>query len=300
MISSYEFRSDENRKEQVPHTPGSLSCICKRTEYAKCPGKYIPWHWHKEFEITYLKKGRAEFRTADDRFVLPPGGAVFMNANALHEVQSVDSSDDAISYTLFFDADFLTGGYGNLYSQKYVEPVSACRKLSYLIFDPGTPPGIRMLGRTLDILELFANEPSGYEFEVRAELCRLWMDLFGATETVRNGTGRENMTDSERIKRMIGFIDDHYHEKLMLSDIAAAADIGSRECTRCFSRTLGVSPIEYLNRTRVRAAARMIRETGDPISLIAERCGFASDSYFGKLFREETGSTPRDYRKADF
>ena len=98
---------------------------------------------------------------------------------------------------------------------------------------------------------------------------------------------------------MLGFIEEHCGRQLRLEEIAAAADIGSRECTRCFSRVLGVSPMEYVNRTRIRNAARMIRETGDPIGRTAEMCGFTSDSYFGRLFREEMGCTPREYRKQD-
>ena len=150
--------------------------------------------------------------------------AVFLNSNAIHTVQSMDIPDDAVSYTFFFDADFITGGYGNLYSEKYVEPVSSCRKLSYLRFDPETPEGIRMLDKTIRMIELMRDEPPGYEFEARAELYRLWFNLFEATKEVRNRGGRESGLD-------------------------------------------------------------------------AERCGFSSDSYFGKLFREETGNTPREYRK---
>ena len=73
----------------------------------------------------------------------------------------------------------------------------------------------------------------------------------------------------------------------------------TRECTRCFSRTVALSPFEYLNRFRIRTAAGMIMESDDSIHMIAEKCGFSSDSYFGKMFRELMGMTPREYRNCD-
>lgn len=44
-------------------------------------------------------------------------------------------------------------------------------------------------------------------------------------------------------------------------------------------------------------AAMMLIRTDKSISSIAEQCGFVSDSYFGKIFKEIYNCTPRDYRK---
>lgn len=96
---------------------------------------------------------------------------------------------------------------------------------------------------------------------------------------------------------MIGFVEEHYGEKITLQEIAQSAGLGERECGRCFSRSIGMPPIEYLNRYRIRQAARLIVQTSDPIGQIAEQCGFSSDSYFGKMFREQMGCSPREYRK---
>ena len=106
-----------------------------------------------------------------------------------------------------------------------------------------------------------------------------------------------NPADELRIKQMIQYIEEHYGDKVLLEDIASAAGVSGRECSRCFSRTVKMSPIDYLNRYCVRMAAGRIVETGDPIGLIAEECGFTSDSYFGKMFKSIMGCSPRDYWK---
>jgi AraC-like DNA-binding protein len=46
-------------------------------------------------------------------------------------------------------------------------------------------------------------------------------------------------------------------------------------------------------------AASLLLGTGHSISEIAEKCGFMSDSYFSKIFREIYKCTPREYRKAN-
>lgn len=113
----------------------------------------------------------------EDVFDLNKGGAVFVNTNAIHTVRAMDPYEKTVLYTLFFDADFITGGYGNLFSRKYVEPVAVCRNLFWQQFRMETPEGVRMLARLLEIIELFQEEPAGYEFQVRATLCNLWLDL---------------------------------------------------------------------------------------------------------------------------
>lgn len=50
---------------------------------------------------------------------------------------------------------------------------------------------------------------------------------------------------------MISFIHEHFQENLDLAQIARAADIGERECLRCFKRAIQTSPLQYLLKYRV-------------------------------------------------
>ena len=146
-------------------------------------------------------------------------------------------------------------------------------------------------------MDLFRGESRGYELDVRTKLGQFWLMLLDETEGLRNRSSQAKMLDHTRVKEMIGFLEEHYSEKLTLKEIAQSAGLGERECGRCFSRSIGMPPIEYLNRYRIRQAARLIVQSPDPIGEIAAQCGFSSDSYFGKLFREQIGCSPREYRK---
>ena len=101
----------------------------------------------------------------------------------------------------------------------------------------------------------------------------------------------------KRMKQMLQFIYSSYSEPIGLDEIAGAAGISPRECSRCFHRAIDRPPIRFLIEYRAQMAAIKLERTDDSISSIAEQCGFLSDSYFGKTFKDLYGLSPRDYRK---
>lgn len=58
------------------------------------------------------------------------------------------------------------------------------------------------------------------------------------------------------------------------------------------------TPADFINRYRVRHAARLLATTDDPVGLVAEECGITNRSTFARLFREHYSMTPSEYRKA--
>ena len=100
----------------------------------------------------------------------------------------------------------------------------------------------------------------------------------------------------ERTKIMLGYIEKHLSESITISDIAEAAVISESECLRCFKRSIGTTPIQYLKELRIRRAAEMLSSYNCSVSYAAEHCGFLDMSYFSKSFRCLMGETPKQYR----
>jgi len=67
---------------------------------------------------------------------------------------------------------------------------------------------------------------------------------------------------------------------------------------RRFRNILGVSPREFLIKTRVLAACHALRQTSAPLADVAADCGFCDQSFFTRHFRRHVGQTPREYRAA--
>ena len=62
-----------------------------------------------------------------------------------------------------------------------------------------------------------------------------------------------------------------------------------------FHHEYGVSFSQYLTAVRLAAAKELLQNTRLQIAEVAARCGFASSSYFIKVFSEHYGTTPKNY-----
>ena len=296
MIMAYDFNTDDDNRETIPANEG-FPFVIKFTDYEKLIGGIVPWHWHDYFEITVPHYDGMHFQSPDRSEIINKGEAIFVNSSMLHTVSWEDYSRGKTLYTFFFDKSILTGTYGSIFEDKYVSPIALCRDLDFYIIRPDHRNGLRIMTLLEDIIGLFEEEPYGYELSSRSALSEFWLLLLSETEEFRRGARRIDPTDSLRMKQMMNYIHEHYSEKIYIDEIASAAGISSRECARCFKRQIGQPPMDYLNQYRVRMAADLLRSTAKAISLIGEECGFASDSYFGKTFRQYMSCTPREYRR---
>ncbi len=62
----------------------------------------------------------------------------------------------------------------------------------------------------------------------------------------------------------------------------------------------GLSTARYLSRFRIAKASQMLIESTDPVKVIAYQVGFRDPNYFSRVFKIETGYSPRDYRNQYF
>lgn len=296
MLVTSDFQSGNNSREILPMEQSGFPYLCMYRDMNAYVDREFPWHWHTAFEIDYVQEGELEFRTADSSVTLRKGEAIFINSGVLHSYCAKEGQDCRLCAHLF-DIQFLSGMHQNVIEEKYVIPIMNSQELQIFPIRPDSLEGVRMMERILNMIELSKEEPFGYELEIRAEMGRFWCMLLKATENLRSGDGRRKNADVERIKIMMRYIHENYMEKLTLEDIAGSANISPRECTRCFQNCIGNSPVNYLNSYRVYVAAQMLLQTGDSIIQISENCSFSSNSYFGKVFHENMGCTPLEYRK---
>lgn len=93
------------------------------------------------------------------------------------------------------------------------------------------------------------------------------------------------------------YISRHYREKLRLEDIADVLGISPSYLSRLFKKDTGVQLSEYIIQVRVSRAANLLRYSDRTLAEIAEYVGFPTQSYFGKIFRQQMSMTPRAYRE---
>ena len=127
--------------------------------------------------------------------------------------------------------------------------------------------------------------------------------LFTAEETcahIKQILARNNRLGNETrhmASQAVTFIHQHYADPISREDMARSVGVSARHLTRCFHQVMGISPITYLNRFRVKQAKRLLEVGDQNITQVAEQVGFSSSNYFTDAFRREMGMSPRDYQR---
>ncbi|MBD8067583.1 AraC family transcriptional regulator [Bacillus sp. PS06] len=118
----------------------------------------------------------------------------------------------------------------------------------------------------------------------------LFIQLQKDVMTVPNAT--ENVTE-----KALSYIQQHYKEDIKMEDIANELHFHSDYITRCMQKTIGMSPIHYLNKYRIGQAKRLLTKTNDKVMTISKSVGIQDHTYFSKLFKKMEGVSPSDYRQ---
>jgi AraC-like DNA-binding protein len=90
----------------------------------------------------------------------------------------------------------------------------------------------------------------------------------------------------------------HPEKPWTVADLAAVAGLSRAAFAKRFTTIIGQPPLAYLTWWRMTTAARLLRETGDPLRTVAARCGYASEYAFGKAFKRAYDTAPGSYRSA--
>lgn len=289
----YDLQLSADQKQLDLDNARMFPCSCYDVDVRLNVAQEVPWHWHEEIEIVALVRGRGMFRAGEEAWLLEAGDGLFINTNTLHSVQLVEGNACRL-HTLVFSADLLAGIPGSVFESRYLRPVlrSPARALPLRQDVPWQKKAVSAIDSAY---RFFAAEAFGWEMQVRAELSWFWLLI--AEHTAPSGPAMEENSDTLRLKKMLNCIHKQYGQPISLEKIAAAAGVGTRECLRCFQRTIGVTPIQYLLRHRILQATRLLTETDLPVTEVAVQCGFDSPSYFSLTFRRLTGQTPREYRR---
>jgi PAS domain S-box-containing protein len=106
---------------------------------------------------------------------------------------------------------------------------------------------------------------------------------------------RAGLVDA-RFADAVDFMLENYDLPLRVEELARRAGVSEAQFERRMKKIFQLSASQYLIKTRIGHAARLLAEGDQPIAVIAQQTGFSDQSALSRQFRQVTGFAPREYR----
>lgn len=247
-----------------------------------------PWHFHPEFELTYIKSSSGIRYVGNHLADFKPGDLVLLGTNLPHCWRNVSAGEEqANSLVIQWGASFpghqpeftairkmlAMADRGIHFSESIAKRVGA--QMAAIIEAPPLDAYL-LLVRLLDDL-------------ARADDHHLLADrAFSYDGSSRTG---------DRLQRIQQFVTDHYQQKITLAEVAARVNLSEQSFSRFFSQAMGRPFFRFLNEYRINMACRLLLETDANVANVGYDCGYDTLPFFYREFGRLKGCTPGQFRK---
>jgi AraC-like DNA-binding protein len=251
-------------------------------------------HSHDFYEIMIVVAGQATHHFDDvvssismgDVYVIPPGhehsyqtakGTGLELVNVLFDLEKLDLKMRDL-------ADI--PGFHALFTQKLAGHSGPHLKLKAkdLAFVNGIVERIQV--------EQEGVEP-GWEFYCETRLRDLILFLSRRYSHVVTRGGQSVMN----IRHLASFLERHLGEPLTFETLLDESDMAATTLRAAFNAAFDCSPMAYLQQLRIKKAMILLANPAKSITYIAGLVGFDNPGYFARVFKKETGESPREFRR---
>lgn len=235
------------------------------------------YNWNS---IHYVSRGKGFLFIRGKKYVLNEGDFFFIPKHEATVYYS-DEEHPWSYYWISFSAASLFNA-SEVFNLDYDNPVCSakCPSETKAIFE-----------------ELFSCQFSGlklYYLTIAALNHILALDFSQSDSTVKKALPKEKITTN--IKQIIEL--NLSHPDFAIKHIAELLYISQRHMDRIFKSETGMTPREYLTRSRLNHAVKLLHQKKYTIKTLCRECGFNDESHFMRSFKAAFGMTVKEYRKA--
>ncbi|WP_440112555.1 helix-turn-helix domain-containing protein [Paenibacillus sp. QZ-Y1] len=275
-----------------------FNLVCRRTS----SGAFCEvFHAHSQMELTYIHEGYGQLITEGQAFHLEPGMLLIFRPFQLHHIQmQVSGKQPFIRSVLMYELDLLKMHWRNfIATHSFVQNLIGENSLIQPIRLAGTAPFVqRMEQYAVTYAGLLPHEA---EEDTRLFMLDLLAQLRYLCKDGKHRLPQDVLTSSASVlhphtEAIMQWIEQHYQEPFRLQHIANALHLSPYHLSRVFKKATGTTIVAYTQATRIRHACELLSRSSLSVPEIGHRVGMTSTSYFCKVFRKATGTTPHQYR----
>ncbi|MEY8751854.1 helix-turn-helix domain-containing protein [Alkalicoccobacillus gibsonii] len=255
----------------------------------------VAFHSHQEAELFYFHEGKCTYLVGDRIFHLSAGDLILMNGLTLHRPKLF--KDHAyVRTTIHFDQTYFKSLLAPMNMEKLVDPFTSLSSL-HLSFRGKEKKKVEHYLTSMMACKDKDTEVASFRFQL------LFMDLLSFLfpyyqEPFTQQTLQQ--TDKERhVQKVISLIETHYHTDFHLEKLEEELHLSKYYLSKIFKEITGVTIFKYLHQKRInQAKVHMMLNESISITDLGYQTGFKYPSHFSRVFKQLTGMTPEQYRKA--
>ncbi|MBQ9806985.1 MAG: helix-turn-helix transcriptional regulator [Clostridia bacterium] len=223
----------------------------------------FPIHIHRSFEYFEQIHGSTEVCVGDQKYVLKDGESVLVFPLQPHSYTSIEKGHIRMC---IFSSDIVAEFYKSNESSIPTDNKFIC----------SLPENV--------ILENIFHKKSLAYF------------ICGEFEKGRKYVKESNKNENKLLVALLLFAEKNFCNSCLLRDAAFDLGYDYAYISKFFKRRVGISFRQYINNLRIIESKQLLRADTKSIQEIADTCGFSSLRTFDREFRDQTGTTPSDYR----
>jgi len=290
-MKEYELKVASNGAETVPYNEPEYPFYAGKGCLHAFKDMGVINHWHWDMEFAYVLTGSISYTINLETVTLHAGEGIFINSGQIHRNFSIDGTDGEYLCVLIHPSALQSPFHKAMQSLK---DIGGQNSAPFMVLFPD----IQWQKVLIDAINtIYEDILSGVERNILAILSH----AYGIVHSLMSNIPHDkedggNAHDLNSMREMMGYMQMHYADRIIVSDISRAGKVGNSTCHSLFRKFLGTSPMKYLLDLRMEKAISLLETTDASIAEIAEKTGFASPSYFSECFREKYALSPSVYR----
>lgn len=246
------------------------------------------YHWHYDYELVVLLKGKLQVLCGPSPMLMEEGDVFLVNSKMVHGYRGIQ--DNLCLFIQFPTTIFerIAGKEQLLYFylnsvRKQFPPKGGFEKMRKAACKAG--------------LTIYGEEPEAYLVQ-NASFYELMAELAASVQyDIRRYPGyADSPAEGQLVAEIGAYIDANCDQKNLTECISRHFGISEKSLYRYAKSFLGISPKEMIDTARVERAKALLRLSRKPITMIGGECGFTNEATFYRVFKKETGITPKEYR----
>jgi AraC-like DNA-binding protein/quercetin dioxygenase-like cupin family protein len=270
--------------EDIPSKQGGASFYQTKISV---PAFEFKWHYHPEYELTYILKGNGYRVVGNSHEQFSEGDLVLLGSNLPHTwCGKLDDSAPSEALVIQFSKDFIEP-FLKLNESRSIKKLlelshrGICCQTNQLLVDQiytlTTTSGLDSVLSLLSILDQLSKGIS-------------------RPLTTENYHGIITKQFESRVNKVCTHLQQHFHEAITLKQVSDLVFMSESNFCKFFKKATNTTFSDYLNDLRINEACHLLLYSEENISKIAHDCGFESLSYFNRVFLRKKGLSPSRFR----